>query len=254
MSPHGTRARYTTGCRCDDCRRANAAYQQQLSIKQAAERRGEIPPRFVPAAVVADHLEMLSRHQIGRHRVTALTGVSDSQLRKIRAGITKRVRAETAEKILAVTTEDKALHATTDSARARHYLEALLAAGLTRYRIAHALGAKMPALQRLKGDRCLVKTERQLEVLVRLYAPEALDWRPPAKTKVYELEDLPEPAEADFLIFGSKACTLCGKELPASAEFFHTDTTRPDGLTSRCRVCRNAAGRRDHHRSKKATA
>ena len=51
-SRHGTRSRYKHGCRCDDCRAANTAYQRQrrhaLRLEEAAEpgsnRDGWIAP------------------------------------------------------------------------------------------------------------------------------------------------------------------------------------------------------------------
>ena len=35
----------------------------------------------------------------------------------------------------------------------------------------------------------------------------------------------------------TKTCTLCGRELPATAEFFHAQRLGRDGLTSRCKGC-----------------
>lgn len=49
------------------------------------------------------------------------------------------------------------------------------------------------------------------------------------------------PADSDEVVFGTKACTKCGRELPRSAEHFVVDKLRSDGLTSACRVCRAAA-------------
>jgi hypothetical protein len=47
----------------------------------------------------------------------------------------------------------------------------------------------------------------------------------------------------DYLLFGSKVCTVCGRELPACTSYFAGDRSHEDGLTSQCRDCRNAADR-----------
>src|SRR6266567_4724163 len=35
-----------------------------------------------------------------------------------------------------------------------------------------------------------------------------------------------------------KLCTKCGRELPATAEFFHLHKIHRDGLSSQCKECR----------------
>lgn len=35
---HGTRSKYTTGCRCDDCRAANTAYQADWERRNPAAK------------------------------------------------------------------------------------------------------------------------------------------------------------------------------------------------------------------------
>jgi hypothetical protein len=51
----------------------------------------------------------------------------------------------------------------------------------------------------------------------------------------------PEPYEFD--LFGSKTCPHCRTALPACADYFGCDRSKPDGLTCACRACRAAAGR-----------
>lgn len=43
-----------------------------------------------------------------------------------------------------------------------------------------------------------------------------------------------------------KTCSKCGVTFPATAEFFHRDRSKPDGLATRCKTCSNQrpAGRR----------
>jgi hypothetical protein len=50
--------------------------------------------------------------------------------------------------------------------------------------------------------------------------------------------------ECDFLIFGSKRCSSCPRDLPASTEYFAPSNQHAGGLTSQCRNCRNKRQRR----------
>jgi hypothetical protein len=52
------------------------------------------------------------------------------------------------------------------------------------------------------------------------------------------------PDFTDYLLFGSRRCSICGAELPGCSDFFGADSSAPDGLTSACRNCRVAADRR----------
>ena len=40
---HGTRARYSSGCRCDPCRGANAAYDRKLRARAGLPKERPIP-------------------------------------------------------------------------------------------------------------------------------------------------------------------------------------------------------------------
>ena len=54
--------------------------------------------------------------------------------------------------------------------------------------------------------------------------------------------------EIDLMLFGEKTCTACGHGFPANTEHFSPDNAAVDGLTSQCKVCRNAAGRAAYKR------
>jgi len=51
-----------------------------------------------------------------------------------------------------------------------------------------------------------------------------------------------------------KKCTKCGRELPATNEFFYRDSRTKDGFVSRCKECRDTADKerrlRDHEKCK----
>jgi hypothetical protein len=58
---HGTRSRYKAGCRCDDCRKANARAQKEYRHRArcyTSDGTPEIPQR-VPAEPVVEHIEKL---------------------------------------------------------------------------------------------------------------------------------------------------------------------------------------------------
>lgn len=54
---------------------------------------------------------------------------------------------------------------------------------------------------------------------------------------------MPEPWPPDYLLFGEKSCTACGRTLPACSSHFVPDGSQRDGLSCRCRDCRNAGDR-----------
>lgn len=58
MSEHGTYARYKCGCRCDECRRANATYNSRYTA--AARKRNLARRTFVAGRWIAPVPE--SRH------------------------------------------------------------------------------------------------------------------------------------------------------------------------------------------------
>lgn len=141
--PHGTRIRYMSGCRCDDCRRANTDYEKQRAV---ARKNGEWNG-IVPAARARRHLNHLSRLGVGRRTVSDVTDISDSVLAMIRAGTRRNIRAQTERLILAVTPACAGDRALIDAAPTWLLITELLAAGFTKTRIAGELGRKTAALQ-----------------------------------------------------------------------------------------------------------
>jgi len=60
-----------------------------------------------------------------------------------------------------------------------------------------------------------------------------------------------ECTEVDILLFGSRRCPRCGRDLAANEDFFVRDSSRRDGLTSSCRDCRNEESRRSTRRDRR---
>lgn len=134
---HGTPKRYDHGtrttppCRCTPCRRAKYE-KRRLHYRRAA--CGQRPT--VDAGPVREHVEKLHRdYGLGLHRIAVLAGVSDTPVRAL-MGLTakrpaRRIRRETAAKLLAVTAtlDDLPEHTPVDACGSRRRLQALVATG-----------------------------------------------------------------------------------------------------------------------------
>lgn len=170
MRAHGTRACYVfgpnpgrgKGCRCEPCREANRAYAR---LRDRQSRHPEVwgSTDLVSAATAREYLQELQEIGIGRRRVAAVTGVSQSVLVRIRHGQIKRVRKETERKILDVTGLDRGAVVIVDAAPTWELLDCLLRV-YPKARVAQMLGAKRPALQ-ISRERVTRRTEVKVRVL-----------------------------------------------------------------------------------------
>lgn len=95
---HGTRAKYSTGCRCVPCRAANSRYESE---RLRARADGDHNP-LVSATAAQAHLVTLSQAGIGRRRVQQLCGVTDTVLHEVKTGRKLQIRARTERLILGV--------------------------------------------------------------------------------------------------------------------------------------------------------
>lgn len=140
---HGDRLRYIAGCRCDECRRANTAYEKARAIaRKSGDWNG-----IVPATEARAHMLKLSKQGVGRRAVQAATDISDTVLQLIRGGAKKNIRARTERLILAVTKDMASGHALIPSAPSLKLIDKLLSEGYTQTQLAHALGYENRALQ-----------------------------------------------------------------------------------------------------------
>ena len=134
---HGTRTKYVVDkCRCDDCRRACAEYQRELTAR--------IAPAYVLAQPAREHVEHLMALGMGFKRVAEVAGVSPSAVAALLYGKkvgdkhrapTKRIRPETAAALLAVDFDPND-GAMVDATEMWRQVEELVAAGIPRTRIA----------------------------------------------------------------------------------------------------------------------
>lgn len=161
--PHGIRARYTSGCRCQPCRAANAAYQR----KRAVAKVWHGPNGLVSVEAVRRHLLTLSRKGVGRRTVALVARVPQSMLSKIVRGDRHLIRVYTERRILAVN-ESSRRAGRVDAKRTWRLIHELLEEGFTRAEIARRMGYARPALQFRRGQ-VLAKTALKVEQFHRSY-------------------------------------------------------------------------------------
>ncbi len=89
---HGTRSCYVGGCRCDECRGANAADRRV--------RRTRNP--LVPVEPVVAHLRALQAAGVGRRRIARTARIAESTLDRIAREPGTRMHPEVAKRVLAV--------------------------------------------------------------------------------------------------------------------------------------------------------
>jgi hypothetical protein len=106
---HGTRSRYVTGCRCDDCRDANRVYEND---RNRARIYGHTSPNpFVDAAPVRAHLLRLTEAGLDRRTVADAADVPPSTVAEVIAATKAKLRTTTAQRLLAVTVATIAAYA-----------------------------------------------------------------------------------------------------------------------------------------------
>ena len=159
--PHGVRLRYMAGCRCDACRKANSAYENE---RQKARRAGDWNG-IVCAKAARDHMLALSRQGVGRRTVQACTDIADTVLQDIRTGRKTRIRARTERLILGVSKEQAADRALVPAGRFHQRIRLLLEEGYTEAYLAKRLGYANRYLQ-FNERRITVRNAARIE---RLY-------------------------------------------------------------------------------------
>jgi len=141
--PHGTYARAKSGCTCTPCKDASRRYNKRRELLIAT---GRWQP-FVDAEPVRAHVRRLGEYGIGWKSLAQAAGVPRGVMWRLLygdrdRGPSKRVRAATAEAILAVqpTLDILPDGARVDGAGTRRRLQALIALGYSQARLASLLG------------------------------------------------------------------------------------------------------------------
>jgi hypothetical protein len=164
MKPHGSRARYQTGCRCLPCRSANSHYSNIGRARRAAGEYEEL----VDASVAREHLQALSRVGVGRRTVAVACDVAESTLWDILSGKCDRIYKRTSDRILAVDENSRADRCLVDSAPTRKLIADLVGPrrGYSKTQLAQWLGLHKRGLHFLKRKRITARSATSLE---RLY-------------------------------------------------------------------------------------
>jgi hypothetical protein len=174
-------------CRCDVCGADNSVYAAWLNRQRAYGRE-----RYTDAAPVRAHVQQLAAFGVGRRQLRKLSGVSNGALTKLVYGEaarnmapSKRVRHDTARRILAVLPEPDHLAPSTptDATGTRRRLQALVAIGYSQRKLAHRLNrTPQNFMTLLNRDQVLASTARSVGVLY-----EQLWDKPPTPTGHREL-------------------------------------------------------------------
>lgn len=158
--PHGDRLRYIAGCRCQECRRANTAYERERALaRKAGDWNG-----IVSADRARAHLKALSAAGIGRRQVTDASGIAETTLQLIAGGRRTKLRARTERLILAVTQQAAADGSLVDAGPTWALLDELLASGYSKAELARQLGYATPAIQ-FRRTQCTVRNAYDVERL-----------------------------------------------------------------------------------------
>jgi hypothetical protein len=170
--PHGNAKYHLEKCRCYTC--CHAASDYDINRRRAIAY-GRWQP-FVPAEPVRQHVRALGEFGIGWIRAASLAGVSTGGVSKLLYGDhprglapTKRVRPETALKLLAVepTLDNLGARVPIDGTGTRRRLQALIAAGWPQSELARRLGVNKSNFARtIASDLVHAGT---LRAAIRLY-------------------------------------------------------------------------------------
>lgn len=160
--PHGIRARYVSGCRCDACKSANRLYARQRARAKVYGRTNGL----VDARPVRKHLLALRRAGVGRRGIADAAGVPASTVAKLASGAKHRLREATARRLLAVTAEAAADGTRVPAGPTWALIGELQREGFSKAEIARRLGYVRPALQ-LGRRRVLASTAQKVERFYR---------------------------------------------------------------------------------------
>jgi hypothetical protein len=159
---HGRVKYVVERCRCDVCREAARQYEQM--------RRVRLVPTLVDATKAREHVRHLMSLGMGYKRIAEVAGVGSGTVMAMLYGKpnrqpTRRIKPETEAALLAVqfSPNDGAL---VDNATTLRQIDAMVAAGIPRARIAERIGCDRPALQ-IAGEKITAKNARGVDQMYR---------------------------------------------------------------------------------------
>lgn len=181
MRAHGTYACYVwghapgpgKGCRCEDCKAANRAYER--------ERVRRATPAYVGADRARGHISWLRQQGIGLKQIAKASGVSHGGLTKLIYGVqgkppSKRIRKSTEDAILAVTVNNVADGARVDASGCRADIATLVERGWSKRAIADAIGVTQSNLMAFTATVSAAKARRVHALLDEPVPPRRSRW------------------------------------------------------------------------------
>lgn len=165
---HGQRTTYVKGCRCSDCRAANARYGKLAKFRQQTGRHV-----LVDAAPVRRHLTKLRAAGVGKRTIAKRAGVSQTVVDRL-LGLNSdrpadRVRPDTARKLLAVQADQLAEGAYIDATGSTRRLQALVAIGHTQTSLAQRIDWTVANLNQITLGRRDQVTVATAQLIAALY-------------------------------------------------------------------------------------
>ena len=149
-------------CRCQPCTKANRDYTRDLAAR--------LEPPYITAGPARRHVKELMAAGMGPRTIAKASGVSHGAISKLiygdykGRGPSKRIRRETATKLMAVTPSAAADGTKIDATQTWQLLDEMIDAGTPKSQIAKALGAKSPGLQ-ISRNQVEAGTARDVAVL-----------------------------------------------------------------------------------------
>lgn len=206
LYPHGTHARYVLNrCRCDECKAALRAYSKRRSLWD--REFPYLPPPLVDPKPARAHVRKLMRAGMGYKRIAQVAGVNPKTVYILATGKrkdrkAKRMRRESAEKILAVDL-DLAGGQMVDSTEAKAIIAELVGRGWAKAEIGRRVhGPQAKALQVARNGMVTVAALATLRELLTEPVPLRNYSRGKAGTKAMPVRNGKRPAPVPATTIG----------------------------------------------------
>jgi len=158
---HGKRVSYILGCRCLQCRVANAKHSTARLFRRA---QGEADILVDPSRA-RKRIRWLSRNGVGRKAVAKASGVNHNIIAEIISRERPHIRLSTERRILAVDTRARADHALIDAAPTWKILNRLIEDGYTKAQISTWLQGRPTRSLQIRRKFVQAGTARAVELL-----------------------------------------------------------------------------------------
>lgn len=150
----GSHGKYSKGCRCEPCTIAHRIYTRNRKRLRTQEEYGllTLDPLYVDATEAREHLIFLAKHNIGLEYINFKTGISRSNLHRIKNG-QKNILPENAKKILAIPAIAKLDGQYMSSVQSKKMINKMIKAGYKQSEIAKAYNSGATSIRLKKYVR-----------------------------------------------------------------------------------------------------